>query len=153
MYPTLDDGDRLIILKLGKSTSSVLRKDFVPKRGEIIVFNDPFTSERQIIKRVIGLPGERVVLENGVLTVYNDQHPNGFQPDLEFDYDFDINTTKSAGNLNVRIPNDQIFVSGDNRRPGASLDSRSGLGNIPLDKVVGTTMLRVFPLSKTKIFL
>ena len=71
MTPTLQEKDRLLISKLGRTVSRIKKDDFMPSRGEIIVFKSPTESGLQLVKRVIGLPGERVVLENGKFTIYN----------------------------------------------------------------------------------
>lgn len=64
MYPTLSNGDRLIISKIARTSSKITKNTFEPDRGEIIVFVDPIQPDLQLIKRVIGLPGERVVVAN-----------------------------------------------------------------------------------------
>ena len=95
MQNTLHDGDRVIVNRLAVSVAHFQEKEYVPKRGEIIVFanggNNTTTScepltgvkDQYIIKRVIAFPGERVVLDGGTLMVYNDEHPEGFNPDLD----------------------------------------------------------------------
>jgi signal peptidase I len=149
MYPTLGDHDRLIVLKTGKTWARLTHKNYVPQRGEIVVFHRKglysFNEDldKQLIKRVIALPGERVVVKQGMLTVFNSQHPNGFQPDKEAAYGKDIVTTPGDGEFIVG--DGQVFVSGDNR--GNSFDSRE-FGPINGDEIVGTLALRIFPLNK-----
>jgi signal peptidase I len=64
----------------------------VPHRGDIIIFNQAnlpdtsFGQTKQLIKRVIGLPGEHVVVKDGKVTVYNDANPQGFNPDTSTGY-------------------------------------------------------------------
>lgn len=149
MQPTLQNGDRLIINKLGKSWDSLWRSEYTPKRGDIIVFDDPNGSNRQLVKRVIGLGGDRVVIEKGVITVFNDENPAGFNPDesyadsLAIDNNYSLSTTVTEGNL---------FVAGDNRIGGASFDSRNDLGLVDTDLVVGDLVLRLLPLSESRFF-
>lgn len=148
METTLQDHDRLIVLKLGKSWARLSHKDFVPPRGEIVVFEKDGLyqfggGERQLIKRVIGLPGERVVVQDGIITVYNDEFPNGFRPDTLEDHGAAAQTT--VGNIDVVVPEGHVFVCGDNR--GNSLDSRN-FGPLSTDDIVGTLVLRIFPLDK-----
>ncbi len=150
MYPTLHDGDRLIISKVGKTSSKLRGKDYVPKRGDIIVFVDPQRDDLQLIKRVIGLPGERVVVKDGSLTVYNSEHPDGFNPDTSGAYNADLPTT--SGENDVTVPENNLFVSGDNREGSNSLDSRNELGTVPEDLIVGTLKVRLFPFSSAKFF-
>lgn len=143
MEPTLQNGDRLIVFKLGRTWERITGGEFIPKRGEIVVFNKSNFDTTHLIKRVIGLPGERVVVEDSTITVYNDDNPGGFNPDPSFDVDF----LPTNGSLDVRVEDGEIFVVGDNRVPGASLDSRSSLGNVPVSDIVGTLTLRIFPIN------
>lgn len=149
MDPTLAEGDFLIISKIGRTFKKITRGDYEPSRGDIIVFKSP-RDELQLVKRVIGLPGERVVVEGGTILVYNDEHPDGFDPDAETDYVDNLPIT--SGNADVTVPDGHLFVSGDNREGGNSLDSRNELGTIPESLVVGNLSLRIFPLSKAKFF-
>jgi len=149
MTPTLHDGDRLIISKVNKTFSTVTGGEYLPDRGEIIVFRNPRNPESpQLIKRVVGLPGERVVVEDGNITVYNSENPDGFMPDKSFGLELGI----TAGHVDVTVKEDHIFVSGDNRRAGGSLDSRNELGTVPIDKIVGNLVLRIMPLSDAQVF-
>lgn len=149
MYPTLEDGDRLIISKVGRSTARVLRNTYEPRRGEIIVFNDPHGSGMQLIKRVIGMPGERVVVADGKITVYNKEYPDGFNPD---DAEYGKRLPKGSGNIDVIVPRGHLFVSGDNREGNNSLDSRNELGTLPEDLIVGTLSVRIFPFDRAEFF-
>lgn len=149
MEPTLHNHDRLIIWKLPRTWSLLTKHSYAPKRGDVIVFHKPNGSSEQLIKRVIGLPGERVVVKDGVITVYNASSPGGIRPD-EAPYGKDLQITN--GYVDVTVGPNEIFVCGDNRIPGASLDSRSALGNVPLEKVVGKLVLRLYPFSKFETF-
>ena len=150
METTLFNGDRLIVLKAPRTWAKIRNKTFMPRRGEIIVFNRPNAvrfsgDERQLIKRVIALPGERVVVKDGILTVYNTDNPGGFQPDTNPEYSEAIKTT--AIETDVTVPEGQVFVCGDNR--GNSLDSRS-FGPINTSDIVGIATTRFLPLSTMK---
>lgn len=149
MEPTLQNRDRLIIWKLPRTWSLLTHHDYLPKRGDVIVFHKPNGSSEQLIKRVIGLPGERVLVKDGVITVYNSANPGGIRPD-EAPYGKNLEITN--GYVDVTVGQGEIFVCGDNRIPGASLDSRSSLGNVPLNKVVGKLVLRLFPFNKFDVF-
>jgi signal peptidase I len=148
MSNTLHEGDRLIISKLSKSISKITG-DYVPTRGDIIVFDSPLSNDVQLIKRVIALPGERVTVTNGKITVYNDEFPNGFSPDEEYD---DLLPVERSGNIETVVGEDEIFVSGDNRTQGNSLDSRNELGNVPIENIVGELVLRIFPLDQASFY-
>lgn len=149
MHPTLDDGDRLIISKIGRSTAKLFRDTYEPERGEVVVFDDPHGSEMQLIKRIIGLPGERVTVTNGVITVYNKEHPNGFNPD---EAEYGARLPKGTGNIDVVVPRGHFFVSGDNREGNNSLDSRNELGTVPEDLLIGTLKVRIFPFDRASFF-
>lgn len=149
MEPSLQHEDRLIIWKLPRTWARITNHDYIPQRGDVVVFHKPDGSEEQLIKRVIGLPGDRVVVSDGEITVFNKSSPDGFQPD---DAPYGKNLPETAGNVDVSVRKGELFVSGDNRIPGASLDSRSSLGNIDLDLVVGKLVLRIFPFQSFETF-
>lgn len=153
MRNTLQNSDKLIIWKVPRTWSDITRHSYIPNRGEIIVFNQSGLSEfgqensKQIIKRVIGLPGERVVLADGKYTVYNKENPNGFNPDQTLHLDKAILPT--SGSIDITLKKNQLFVSGDNRPD--SLDSRA-FGPIEAHQIVGKLVLRVFPLGEAQVF-
>lgn len=153
METTLQNKDRLIVYKLPRTIAKITGNDYLPKRTEVVIFNrmDSFefgnAKARQLIKRVIALPGERVVVKDGIITVYNKEHPNGFQPDKTFPYGKVITTT--AGEVDLTVPEGYVFVCGDNRPQ--SLDSRS-FGPVPLKDLVGRLSLRVYPFNKGQTF-
>ena len=149
MESTLQNGDRLIVWKLGKTWDRLTRQTYVPKRGDIVIFHRPANAgvategDKQLIKRVVALPGERVLVRNNVLTVFNDEHPDGFQPDTAGGYELDSEIT--AGEVDTIVPEGHIFVCGDNRNN--SLDSRN-FGSVPTSLVVGNLSLRLYPFNK-----
>lgn len=153
MNPTLQNGDRLIIWKFARTWARITGNDYVPKRGDVIViikrglYEDESSKEKQLIKRVVGLPGDRVVVKDNVLTIYNTQYPDGYQPDKELGYGSAI--TSTPGEIDVRVPVGSIFVCGDNR-PN-SLDSRS-FGAVPEKDIVGKLVARILPLSEAERF-
>lgn len=153
METTLSHNDRLVVWKLPKTWSRITGHDYVPNRGDVVVFTEPSLSQfaqdpgKQLIKRVVGLPGERVVVKNGVLTVYNQESPQGFQPDATLPYGEVIKNTPIEGEWQVEAG--QLFVVGDNR--GNSLDSRT-FGPIDASNIVGKLAIRVLPISDIKKF-
>lgn len=149
MYPTLHDGDRLIISKIARTGSKITKNTFEPKRGAVIVFIDPIQPDMQLIKRVIGLPGERVVVADQKITVYNNESPNGFNPD---DAEYGKVLPPTSGNIDITVPEGHLFVSGDNREGSNSLDSRNELGTVPEENIVGTLAVRVFPFNSAQFF-
>lgn len=152
MTPTLQSNDRLIIDKIPKTIADITGKPLIPKRGSIMVFNSPLIGAdgkpEQLIKRIIGLPGERVVVSNGVITIYNKQNPKGFNVDKALG----LHLAPSYGDVDEVVPKNQFFVCGDNRGPDGSYDSRVGLGTIPSNQLVGQLLVRVLPLNKAKLF-
>ena len=149
MEPTLQHRDRLIIFKLNKTWGTLSRRGYMPERGQIIVFHKPNGSSDQLIKRVIGLPGDRVVVKNEVVTIYNSDNPNGYNPD---NASYGDELAPTYGNVDVTVEEDEVFVMGDNRIAGASLDSRSSLGNIPTKYIVGELVLRYLPVGNYRGF-
>lgn len=153
MEKTLFTGDRLIIDRLPVTLAQLQNKTYVPKRGQVIVFTNPHYSEgtedKFIVKRVIGLPGERVQLKDGHYTVYNNQYPNGFNPD---DANHGEPGSPTSGTIDEIVPSGEIFVSGDHRQGNYSYDSRNGLGTIPLYDVIGPVGIRIFPFNKIRAF-
>jgi len=145
MEETLQNNDRLIVYKLPKSLAKLTGKEYIPARDEIIVFNlkeDPSGNgdARQLIKRVIGIPGDRIVVKDNTVTLYNDEHPDGYDPDAGTEHQ--ATTIPTTGDIDLVIPDNQVFVMGDNR--ANSLDSRS-FEPIPVDNIVGKLVMRVFP--------
>lgn len=134
MENTLQDGDRLFVLKMGVSVDTL-------DHGDIIVFHAPDQSGRDYIKRVIGLPGDFIQIEDGYVYVNNQR--------LEEPYISTAYTHISERNpiSEWYVGKGEIFVLGDNRKPGRSEDSRA-FGTISSDAVVGKAIVRFFPWSR-----
>lgn len=153
METTLQHNDRLLVWKLPRTWARITKHNYIPKRGDVVIFVERDSSGlgqnagKQLIKRVIALPGERVVIDNGVVTVYNKENPNGFQPDRTLPYGEVIDET--VGKRDVTVPKGNLYVVGDNRNN--SLDSRS-FGPIEANDIVGKLVLRVWPLGNAKKF-
>ena len=156
MDNTLSDGDRLIINRIPVTIAQIHNKNYLPNRGQIIVFTHPVytpgSADRYIVKRVIAFPGERVVVKDGVLTVYNNDHPDGFQPDKTTRKNNVGPKSPTSHDGDWTVPDGSVFVSGDNRVGDNSFDSRSGLGFIPTYDIIGPVVLRIFPLTKVDSF-
>ena len=89
---------------------------------------------------MIGLPNERIIIENGEITIYNQANPGGFQPQIKTDKD--LLPPQPGSYIDQQISSDQLFVIGDNRLPNISFDSRN-FGPIQLNDVVGTLLLKI----------
>jgi signal peptidase I len=154
MQRTLFDGDRLIVIKTGKTWARLSSNPFIPKRGDIIVFTQPShpatgrESSQQLIKRVIGLPGDRVIVSNGKITIYNNDNMNGYNPDQNAYYGKNI-ASSTPGNVDLVVPANEVFVSGDNRTN--SRDSRD-FGTIKTDDIVGSLAFRIYPFRQLKAY-
>lgn len=152
MEPTLFTGDRLIVNRLPSSWADLSSQSYVPDRGQVIVFKNPHWMpggfDEYIVKRVIAFPGERVVVAGGIITVYNQENPNGFAAD-------ELHpgaTSPTAGSVDIIVPENELFVSGDHRQEGFSLDSRNGLGTIPYEDIIGPVVLRIYPFTQLQTF-
>lgn len=126
MIPNFHDGELLL-------TEKVTYRLYKPARGDVIVFKAPNSRNVDFIKRVIGLPGEQVRIENGSVFI------NGEKLDEPYE------TQQTSGTEEIAVGQDQYFVLGDNRN--ASSDSRS-FGPISKQSIRGRTWLVYWPIWK-----
>ncbi len=139
MVPGFEDGEYLIIDEL----SYFLRG---PERGEVVVFKYPIDPSQYYIKRIIGLPGETVLIKNGQVFVKKEN--NG--PSKLLDESLYLNpASKTTPDLEVNLRQGEYFVMGDNRE--FSYDSRR-FGPLPEKYLVGKALLRLFPPTRLQIF-
>lgn len=131
MEPSFHNFDYLIIDEI----SYRLRE---PTRGEVVVFKYPQDPSSRFIKRIIGLPGEEIKVEEGKVFV----RENGEFRALQEDYL--PSSIITSGNFHVLLKEDEYFVLGDNR--AFSSDSRRW-GPLERDEIVGRVLLRLFPFS------
>jgi len=116
-----------------------------PERGETVVFDAPIGDGSYYLKRVIGLPGEQIKVEDNKVVVFNEKYPQGYV--LEEDYIQDLG--KTSGFVSVTLGPNQYFVLGDNRL--ASFDSRR-FGPVPGNDIVGKAWVRGWPFSRAATF-
>jgi signal peptidase I len=154
MEPNFKDGDYLVINEFGYKQTDVSFKDvhfFTVgsfknlSREDVVVFRYPRDPKQFFIKRVIGLPGEKVSVENGKVTIFNEQNPDGL---ILNESAYLPATLLTSGALTMTLGSEEYFVLGDNRQ--ASHDSRAW-GPLPSNDIVGKVLIRAWPISKAEI--
>ena len=132
MYATLQDDQQLLVNKL-------VYRIHPPVRGDIVVFKPPDHLGEEYIKRIIGLPGEMVVIAEGTVYIYK---PDGNYFTLDEAYVPEPARRNFEGGV---IPANNYFVLGDNRNN--SSDSRGGW-TVPAENIIGKAWLSVWPLDR-----
>ncbi|MGD6801852.1 signal peptidase I [Rossellomorea vietnamensis] len=138
MNTTLEDQERVIVSKLGET-----------ERFDIVVFQA--TPEEKYIKRVIGLPGDRIQYKEDTLYVNGKTVEEPFLDDQKEKLETSLTTSFKLEETAVgqsTVPEGHIFVLGDNRRD--SKDSRQ-IGAIPIETIIGKTNVVFFPLSNIRL--
>ncbi len=138
MEPTFQSGDYILI-------NEISYRFRAPERGEVVVFRFPGNESVFYIKRIIGLPGERVVIKNGEVKIFNKNHPDGFA--LGENY-LGVPMRK-IDERDVLLKDSEYFMLGDNRN--ASSDSRQW-GPAKKSEIIGEVWLRLWPLNKVMAF-
>lgn len=138
MQPTLNENDYIFLSKQSYRFHE-------PERGDIIVFHTSLKQangkEKLLIKRIIGLPGDTVSIVDGVVYLNGEAQ--------EEDYTLDGYTASSLEE--VTVPEDSLFVMGDNRQN--STDSRSEeVGFVGEDLIVGKAVFRLYPFNEIGLF-
>ncbi|MFA5994104.1 MAG: signal peptidase I [Parcubacteria group bacterium] len=155
MEPNFENNQYLIVNEFGYKKTDIgigERTFFTVKpfkqlgRQHVVVFRYPKNPSQFFIKRVIGLPGEKVEVKNGKITIYNNENPNGFVLD---ERDYLASSVKTSGEVSTLLKNDEYFVMGDNRM--FSSDSRSW-GPVPEADITGEAFIRAWPLNKIAVF-
>jgi signal peptidase I len=128
MEPNFEDGDYLII-------DEITYRFREPKRGEVVVFKNPLNERQRFIKRIVGLPGEKIEISNGKIFISNGERKILTEHYLNFSF--------TSGDVQITLGKDEYFVLGDNRQ--FSLDSRR-FGPIKKKEIVGRVFLRLWPI-------
>lgn len=154
MQPTLQNNDRLLVSKFERTGAMLTSQPYLPARGQIVVLDSrasPFTAvqKEELVKRVIGLPGDTVTIDGGKVIIKNPSNPYGFNVDQALGLRLD--PTYADQPLTVEVPAGQVFVLGDNRGPGGSYDSRS-FGTVPVRYIEGRLWVRLFPFDRFHVF-
>ena len=135
MEPSFQNNDYLI-------TEKITFKLHEPTRGEIIILRPPDNPSVNYLKRVIGIPGDTIIIKDGAVTV-NDQK-------IDEPYtDGQKTLTVNGQELKTTLRDSEFFVMGDNRNH--SRDSRE-LGPIPIQNIVSHVWIRLYPFNQVKIF-
>lgn len=132
MFATLDDNDYLIANKLDYRIHN-------PQRGDIIILRPPTDNSKDFIKRIIALPGERLLIRSGIVYINGHKLDEPYLPEA---WTIDTNWPQNGSDGQVMGPN-EYFVMGDNRNK--SQDSRV-FGPITRDRIDGKAWFRIWPL-------
>jgi signal peptidase I len=140
MSPNFSNGDYVLVDELTYRIRP-------PERGEVVVFHDPEQGsyDTYFIKRVVGLPGEKITIASDTITVYNAGHPAG----LVLDESYLPNGVVTSGMETYTLSSSTYLMLGDNRP--ASYDSRSW-GPLPAKNIVGLVRVRLWPLDAITAF-
>ncbi len=139
MEPNFEDGQYLIIDELSYRFSVI-------RRGEVVVFRYPQDPSQYYIKRIVGLPEEKIEIKDDKIFIYSDEFPAGVLLD-ESEY---LSLDKITGGvLEIVLDENEYFVLGDNR--AHSSDSRRW-GPLPRKYIVGRAWVRAWPFDQAKVF-
>lgn len=150
MESTYKTGNQLLVNKVPVTWAHSRGVQHIPARGQVVILRpvygivDPQTAASEtsyVVKRVIGLPGERVVVRDGVVTIYNKQKPEGFNPDLGSSWEATMHRNDPLEDVELTLGSDELFISGDNRPE--SVDSRFN-GAISTRQLVGIVMAKLW---------
>ena len=130
MEPNFQNGDYLIIDEISYRFGE-------PQRGEVIVFKYPNNLSQRYIKRIIGLPGETIEIEDGQVII-----SRGKTTQILDESNYLPTDIKTPGDIQTTLEEDQYFVLGDNRI--ASSDSRRW-GSLSREDIVGRVVFRAWP--------
>lgn len=142
MEPNFASGDYLLV----DQVTYRLRE---PRRGEVVVFSYPRDKSTYFIKRVIGLPGERLEIKDGKITVWNGDHPDGFTLNESYLPSGAAAFFRSDRETEFVLGPGEYLVLGDNRR--FSFDSRDW-GTLPAEDIIGLARLRLWPPKGLTVF-
>lgn len=150
MKNTLQDKDKMIVNKFVKWWSTFNGQEYRPSRGKVVIVRkaeNAFINKGDpgfVVKRIIGLPGERIVVNDHKITVYSNEHPKGFNPDSNslWKDTFIYKASLFGGSVDVTLGRSEFFVVGDNR-PGSE-DSRT-YGPVHASDIYGEVVGRMAP--------
>ncbi len=132
MEPNFGDGDYLIIDEISYQFKN-------PQRGEVVVFKYPQNPSQRYIKRIIGLPGETIEIQDNKVIIFS----SGESQILD-ESNYLSQSIPTPGSLQISLGENEYFVLGDNR--SASADSRRW-GPLPGENIVGRVVFRAWPFA------
>lgn len=128
MEPTLESGQKVILNKFIYLFDK-------PKRGDVVIIEK---SSEYYVKRVIGLPGENIEVQDNTLYIDGEEQKESY---------IDFNALDDTGSFDsVKIPEDSYFVMGDNR--AVSMDSRNDLGFVSTSEIIGRSEFIIYPFNQ-----
>jgi len=133
MKPNFHSGDYLIVDEISYRFNE-------PKRGDVIVFDSPYNPSQHFIKRIIGLPNEKIKIKENKVLVYNSYGERKVLEESQYlpvDFQYD-------SNISLELGPDEYFMMGDNRQ--FSSDSRNW-GPIEKEHIIGRAFIKIFPFS------
>lgn len=141
MMPTYHNNEYLLAEKISYVTGE-------PKRGDVVIFRYPKNPSVNYIKRIIGLPGEKIAISDNAVTVYNNDHPNGVVLDESYLPTGTKTETYGETVFKKTLSEGEYFVMGDNREH--SSDSREW-GVLPRENILGRSWVTLVPFNRAAI--
>lgn len=130
MQETFQNGEYLIVDQVSYHLHS-------PERGDVVIFRYPKDPSKYFIKRIIGIPGDTITIEESDVTIVNEAHPEGFTLNEPY-----IKSMRPGVTITEELGDREYFVMGDNR--DESSDSRVW-GVLQEERIIGKAFLRLFP--------
>lgn len=140
MEPTFYDHEYLIV-------DEITYRLHQPERGDVVVFRYPRNPQEYFIKRVIGLPEEKVQIKDNNIIIFNKEHPEGFVLDENY-IPAEVKTYSLVEDV-ITLDKNEYYVLGDNRN--SSKDSRS-FGPVNKSFIIGRVLFRGWPFNRIDVF-
>ncbi len=137
MEPNFTNNDYLIV-------DEISYRFRAPERGEVVVFKFPLNTSQRFIKRIIGLPGELVEINNGEIKISKDGKTEALNESKYLNQNLE-----TIGNISIVLKPNEYFVLGDNREE--SYDSRR-FGVVPANDIIGRVAFRAWPFAALTAF-
>ena len=137
MEPNFSQSDYLII-------DEITYRFREPKRGEVVVFKYPYAPSQKFIKRIIGLPDEKIKIKENKIIIIKDN-----KEEILDESNYLVSSSVFPNGFEVFLKNDEYFVLGDNRL--VSYDSREW-GVLPQKYIIGRVVSRLWPINSMSIF-